>query len=83
MIGSRRLTTTPRPFTCSTSSAATTASGASPVRWFGTMCASLSNQKFAIWFSTRPLFGIGSPITTSKADRRSVVTIRSLSLPTA
>ncbi len=54
-----------------------------PVRWFGTMPASLSNQKSDIWFKTLPLPGIGSFITTSKADRRSVVTIRILSSPTA
>jgi hypothetical protein len=77
------LTTTARPLTCSTSSGATTVSGAMPVSWFGTMCASLRNQKFAIWFRTRPLSGIGSPMMTSNADRRSVVTISSLSLPTA
>ena len=45
--------------------------------------ASRSNQKFDIAFSTRPLSGIGWLITTSKADSRSVVTISSLSSPTA
>ncbi len=83
MIGFRRLATTARPLTCSTSSAATTDSGATPVRWFGTMWPSFSNQKSLIWFNTMPLPGIGSFMTTSKADRRSVVTIRILSSPTA
>jgi hypothetical protein len=54
-----------------------------PVRLFGTSFARRANQKFDIVFSTRPLPGIGSFITTSKADSRSVVTISSLSLPTA
>ena len=47
------------------------------------MWPSFSNQKSLIWFSTMPLPGIGSFMTTSKADRRSVVTIRILSSPTA
>ena len=34
-----------------------------------------ANQKLEIWFSTRPLSGIGSGSTTSKADSRSVVTM--------
>jgi hypothetical protein len=47
------------------------------------MSPSLSNQKSVIWFRTMPLPGIGSFMTTSNADRRSVVTIRILSSPTA
>ncbi len=47
------------------------------------MCFSLSNQKAETRVSTVPLPGIGVGMTTSKADRRSVVTIRSLSSPTA
>ena len=39
------------------------------------MCRVRSNQKFEISLSTRPLPGIGSGSTTSKADSRSVVTI--------
>ena len=54
-----------------------------PVSWFGTMCPSLANQKFAISFSTRPLSGMGSGSTTSKAESRSLVTISILSSPTA
>jgi hypothetical protein len=47
------------------------------------MWPSFSNQKFDIAFRTRPLSGIGWFSTTSNADRRSVVTISSLSSPTA
>jgi hypothetical protein len=83
MIGFKRLATIARPLTCSTSSAATTDSGAIPVVWLGTMWPNFSNQKFAIWFSTRPFSGIGSDMMTSKADKRSEVTIRILSSPTA
>ena len=39
------------------------------------MCAVLANQKFEMELSTRPLSGIGSGSTTSKADSRSVVTM--------
>jgi len=47
------------------------------------MAFSLSNQKADTRVSTSPLPGIGVGITTSNADRRSVVTISSLSSPTA
>jgi hypothetical protein len=49
----------------------------------GTTAASRSNQKFDSAVSTAPLPGIGSGSTTSKADRRSVVTISRRSSPTA
>jgi len=42
-----------------------------------------SNQNSAISVSKRPLPGIGSPITTSKALRRSLAIISSRSSPTA
>jgi hypothetical protein len=61
------------------SSAATTLSGSMPVSWLGTMWPSLANQKLAIAVSTSPLRGIGSGRITSKADRRSEVTMSSLS----
>ena len=79
----RRSMISTSPPDSASASAATTDSGATPVRWFGTMSPSLSNQKSVIWLSTTPLPGIGSFMTTSNADRRSVVTIRILSSPTA
>jgi hypothetical protein len=42
-----------------------------------------ANQKFEIAVSTRPLPGIGSGSTTSKADRRSLATISRRSSPIA
>ena len=39
------------------------------------MCWVRANQKFEMEFSTRPLSGMGSGSTTSKAESRSVVTI--------
>ena len=82
-MGFRRLTTIERPVTCAASAGETTDSGAMPVRWFGTTSASRSNQNSAMRFSTRPLSGMGSAMTTSKAESRSLVTISSLSSPTA
>ena len=46
-----------------------------PDSWFGTMWPVRRNQKSDISVSTRPLWGMGSGSTTSKADKRSVVTI--------
>ncbi len=60
-----RRTTMARPRTSSRSPGATTVSGSMPVRWFGTMCASLANQKLASCVSTRPFSGMGVGITTS------------------
>jgi hypothetical protein len=77
------LTSIERPRTWATSSAATTLSGASPVRWWGTMCLSRSNQNSATWVRISPLPGIGSPMITSNAEMRSLATINSRSLPTA
>ena len=77
------LTTMARPATWSRSLSATTDSGAISSAWLGTMAFSLSNQKAETLVSTSPLPAIGVGITTSKADRRSVVTISSLSSPTA
>jgi len=77
------LTTMARPATWSRSLSATTVSGAMASVWLGTMDLSLSNQKADTFVSTSPLPGIGVGITTSNADRRSVVTIKSLSSPTA
>ena len=42
------------------------------------MCASFSNQKFDIALSTRPLSGIGSGKTTSKALSRPLCGCQSL-----
>ncbi len=53
----------------------TARSSGKSARWFGTMCRVRANQKFEIVVSTRPLPGIGSGSTTSKALSRSVVTI--------
>jgi hypothetical protein len=47
------------------------------------MSASRSNQNSAMRVSSSPLPGIGSPITTSKADSRSLATISMRSSPTA
>src|SRR5437762_2100596 len=46
--------------------------------WLGTMCFVRLNQKADIWVSTRPFSGIGVGKTTSKAERRSVVTMSRL-----
>ena len=81
--GFRRLTSIERPRTCSISSGATTLSGAWPVRWWGTMCESRSNQNSATRVSSSPLPGMGSPMITSKAEMRSLATISSRSAPTA
>src|SRR5256885_12204817 len=70
-----------RPVTWGTSAGVTTDSGASPVRWLGQMWPSLSNQNSAICVSSSPLPGMGSPMITSKADRRSEATIRMRSSP--
>ena len=49
-----------------------------PVSWLGMMCLSFSNQKLETEVRTCPLPGMGVGSTTSKADRRSVVTISKL-----
>lgn len=78
------LATIDRPRTCAfSSSPRTTVSGSAPVSWLGTTWASLANQKFAISVSTRPLSGIGSGSTTSKAESRSLTTMSKRSSPTA
>ena len=82
-MGFRRLTSMLRPATCATSSADTTLSGASPVRWFGTMSFNCSNHHSAICVSSAPLPGMGSPMMTSKALMRSLATIRMRLSPTA
>ena len=86
-MGFKRLTNMERPVTCGTSSALTTLSGASPVRWIGQMFSplgpSLSNQNKAICVSNTPLPGIGSPMITSNALMRSDATIKMRSSPTA
>ena len=46
-------------------------------RWFSTILSVKSNQNSDICVSTRPLSGIPFGITTSKAEMRSVATIRS------
>ena len=71
-----RLTTTER-FSSTGSRAASSITSATgmPARWLGMMCAVFSNQKFEIAVRISPLPGIGSAITTSKADRRSEATI--------
>src|SRR5690348_18263265 len=76
----RRLTTTAR-FSYSfgsTPRGSTSATGV-PVRWFGTSCAVLPNQKLETCVNISPLPGIGSGSTTSNADRRSLATISSRS----
>ena len=86
-IGFKRLTSMERPVTCATSCGCTTLSGDSPVRWIGQRLAplgpSLSNQNKAICVSSAPLPGMGSPMMTSKALRRSLATMRMRSSPTA
>ena len=82
-MGCRRFTSMLRPCTCATSPGATTLSGASPVRWLGTMSFNCSNHHSAICVSSAPLPGIGSPMMTSKALMRSLATIRMRSSPTA
>jgi hypothetical protein len=76
-----------RPSICGTSSAETTLSGASPVRWMGQMFRpwgpSLSNHHSDSWVSSLPLPGMGCPMMTSKALMRSEATIRMRSSPTA
>ena len=55
-------------------------------RWLPTVFAmsrKSSNQNAVIAVSTRPLLGIGSAMTTSNAERRSLVTMSSWSFPTA
>ena len=52
-------------------------------RWPGTTSDSSANQKADIAVRTRPLCGIGSAMTTSNAEMRSLVTISSRSSPTA
>ena len=52
-------------------------------RWPGTTSASWSNQNADMAVSTRPLCGMGSSITTSKAEMRSLVTMSRRSSPTA
>jgi len=47
------------------------------------MPSSLSNQNSAIFVSNAPLPGMGSPMMTSKAESRSLATIRMRSSPTA
>ena len=49
----------------------------------GRMSAKSSNQNAVIAVSTRPLLGIGSAMTTSNAESRSLVTISKRSSPTA
>ena len=49
-------------------------SGSTDTRWFGAMSANSSSQNAVIAVSTRPLSGMGSAITTSKADMRSEAT---------
>ena len=45
-------------------------------KWFGTMSFVRSNQKADIWHNTAPLSGTAVGSTTSKADIRSVATMR-------
>ncbi len=49
--------------------------------WFGTICCVLPNQKLEICVSMLPFSGIGVGMMTSKAEMRSLVTIRSSSGP--
>ena len=50
-------------------------------RWLPITSPSCSTQKAVMAVSTRPLWGMGSAITTSKAESRSEVTIRRLPSP--
>ena len=81
---SARRTTMVRPVRspCSPPSAAgAEAAGSRLTRWLGATGDSSSSQKAVIAVSTRPLSGMGSAITTSKADMRSDATNRSRSSP--
>ena len=68
-------------------SAAATSAGRSArsvdTRWLPATSPSCSNQKADMAVSTRPLSGIGSAMTTSKAEMRSEVTISRRSSPTS
>ena len=66
-------TTMDRPARCLRCGSAPNGSGST--MWLGTMALVLSNQKLAICVSTTPLSGMGVGKITSKADRRSVVTM--------
>ena len=82
-MGFKRRTSMERWVTYGFSASDTTLSGASPVKWLGQICPSLSNQNSAICVSNAPLPGIGSPMTTSNALMRSEATIKMRSSPTA
>jgi hypothetical protein len=83
MIGFRRFMSIERPCTCGTSAGATTLCGASPVRWLGQTWPRRANQNRAICVRISPLPGMGSPMITSKAESRSLATMRMRSVPTA
>ncbi len=51
------------------------------IRWLGATSASSSNQNADMAVSTRPLSGMGSFMTTSKAESRSDVTSSSRPSP--
>ena len=57
------------------------AGGSSETRWLGARSVISSNQNAVMAVSTRPLSGIGSAITTSKAEMRSDVTNSRLPSP--
>jgi len=52
-------------------------------RWLGATLASCPDQNAVMAVSTRPLSGMGSAMTTSKAEMRSEVTMANRSSPTA
>src|SRR5512138_1994403 len=49
------------------------------MRWLGTTRPTKSNQNLEIWVRTLPLYGMSEGRTQSKAEMRSVATMRSLS----
>jgi len=77
------LTTIARPATWTRSFSATRIPARYRVPGWARWLSALSNQKADTRVRTSPFPGIGVGITTSNADRRSVVTISSLSSPTA
>jgi hypothetical protein len=72
-----------RPSPSSSRSSSGTSEKSVEIKWLGATSASCSDQNAVMAVRTRPLWVMGSSITTSKAEMRSEVTISSRSSPTA
>ena len=82
--GFSRRTTSARPSSARRSVGSVKASASDKdAMWLMTICRERSNQKHDSAVSTAPFPGMGSGRTTSKADMRSVVTIKRWASPTA